>query len=126
MKSISFPNIFSTNKVNTKVITDHEATYSNLTLMLQSQKSGLFGDPEFGTNLQKAIFEQNNIVLSDLIVDDIYTSVLMFMPQLTVDRDDIEIYQSGTYLCANVRATNRLDHTTNMYTIRLTELGNVD
>ena len=126
MKSIAFPNIFGTNKVSTNLISDHEATYSNLSLMLQSQKSALFGDPEFGTNLQKAIFQQNNTVLRDLVIDDIYTSIGMFMPQLQVDRADIDLIQKGTYLCATIKAINRLDHKMNLYEIRLTELGNVE
>lgn len=126
MKSINFPNIFGKNKVSTQLISDHDATYQNLALMLQSQKTGLFGDPEFGTNLQKAIFEQNNVVLKDLVVVDIVSSIEMFMPQLTVREADVEIVQDGTYLVANIQATNKLDHTTSLYSIRLTEGGTYD
>ena len=126
MKSISFPNIFGTNKVSVNLLTDHAATYTNLALMLQSQKTALLGDPEFGTNLQKAIYEQNNIVLKDLIIDDIYTAIGTLMPQLEVAREDIEVYQDKTYLSAKIKAINRLDHTNNLYEVRLMELGELE
>lgn len=121
MKSIAFPNIFSSTKTN--VIEDHEASYSNLALMLQSQKTALFGDPYFGTELQKVIFAQNNAVLRDLVVDDIYTSIAEFMPQLTVEREGIEVLSDGLDLVARIKAVNNLDHTNSLYTIKLTETG---
>lgn len=55
MKSLAFPNILTSSKVN--IISDKEATYSNLYLLLNSNKGSLFGDPYYGTDLIKYIFE---------------------------------------------------------------------
>ena len=67
MYSIAFPNMFSTAKTN--LVRDVDATMSNMRLLLASWKNSLIGDPYFGTNLKKFIYEQNNIVLRDLIID---------------------------------------------------------
>ena len=87
MKSISFPDIF--NNTSVKTVSDHEATVSNLKLLLFSEKTSLFGDPYFGTNLKKLLFEPNNVILQDIVIDDIYTAIIQFMPQIRVSRRDI-------------------------------------
>ena len=117
MNSIAFPNIFS--NTTTKVISDHEATVSNLRLLLLSEKNGLFGDPYFGTNLKRLIFEPNNVVLQDIVIDDIYTAILQFMPQIRIERSNISIVSSGTDLYVTIRALNLLDYTTDLYNINL-------
>lgn len=120
MNSISFPNIF--NSTRTNIIYDHDATLSNLKLMLQSQKTALFGDPYFGTNLQKVIYENNNAILKDLIIDEIYTSIKIFMPQLKVDRSDITVTAPNKVsLVATIKAKNLLNYKTDMYEINLTD-----
>ena len=89
MYSIDFPNMLSSAKTN--LIKDNKATLSNLRLMLASWKTSLFGDPYFGTNVKRLIFEQNNIILREIIIDDIYVSIQDFMPQVFVKRNDISI-----------------------------------
>ena len=93
MKSLSFPDMF--NNATTRTLSDHEATVSNLKLLLKSDKNGLFGDPYFGTNLKKLLFEPNNVVLQDIVIDDIYTAILQFMPQIRIERKNISIVSSG-------------------------------
>lgn len=118
MKSINFPDmIFNT---TTNIIEDHEATASNLKLLLLSDKGSLFGDPYYGTNLKKLTFEQNNQVIKDLIIDDIYTAILTFMPQLILDRKDITITSDKATVYVNIKATNLIDYTTDLYNINLT------
>ena len=119
MYSINFPNMIS--GVNTKIIKGHDATYSNLKLLLLSDKYGLFGDPYYGTNLKKLMFGQNNQVLKDLIIDDVYIAILTFMPQLLIKREDIEITSTLGSISINIKATNLLDYQTNLYSINLTE-----
>ena len=55
MYSIKFPDMLSSAKTN--IIENHEATISNLRLMLASWKTSLFGDPYFGTNIKRFIHE---------------------------------------------------------------------
>lgn len=117
MQSISFPKMFT--NTTTRLLSDHEATVSNLKLLLLSEKNSLFGDPYFGTNIRKLIFEPNNVVLQDIVIDEIYTAILQFMPQVLVKRTDITIVQQGSDLFVTIRALNLLDYTTDLYNINL-------
>lgn len=105
----------------TKISSDREATLSNLKLLLLSDKGSLFGDPYFGTLIKKRIFEQNTPIIRDLIVDDIYSAILQFMPQILVKREDISIVQRGATVYVNIRATNMLSFTTDLYSVNLSE-----
>lgn len=117
MNSIQFPNMFNTTTTN--VVSDYEATKQNLKLLLLSDRASLFGDPYYGTILKKLMFDQNSVVLKDIVIDAIYTAILQFMPQIKVNRKDIEITQSGSYIYVKIKAKNILDFQTNMYNINL-------
>ena len=119
MYSIAFPKMVS--NVNTNVIQDREATASNLKLLLASDKYSLLGDPYYGTSLKRLIFEQNNQVLRDLIIDDIYTAIITFMPQIKVDRKDIVVTSNRASVFAKIKVINLLDYTTDLYNINLTD-----
>lgn len=118
MQSFSFPSMF--NKAKTKIIDEHEATASNLKLLIMSEKTSLFGDPYFGTNLKKYLFEQNDVVLRDIVIDSIYTAILQFMPQVLVERKNIKVTSDRTNVYINIKATNLVDYQTDMYNITLT------
>lgn len=118
MYSIAFPEMF--NGGGTKLVKDRDATMSNLRLLLASWKKSLFGDPYFGTNIKNFIYEQNNIILRDLIIDDIYVSIQQFMPQIYIERKDIEIINDGVDIYVNINCINKLDKEVNMYQINLT------
>ena len=51
----------------TLLLEDHAATLSNLKLLLASDRGGLFGDPYYGTILKRFIFDQNDLIVKDLI-----------------------------------------------------------
>ena len=119
MYSLAFPSMFTTSR--TKLYEDSKASLSNLKLLLLSYKGNLLGDPYYGTNLHKIIYSNNHQILKDLIIDDIYTAIAEFMPQLRVPRDNIVVWGDRTNLYATITATNILNYTTNMYEINLTE-----
>ena len=123
MYSINFPDMV--NNTTTNLIKDKEATASNLKILVMSDKTSLFGDPYFGTLLKKYIFEQNNVVLRDLIVDEIYTAIKIFLPQILVTRKDIIVTSNGVDIFARVKCLNLLDYTTNIYNINLTTIDEV-
>lgn len=116
--SLAFPDMFTSSRVN--VIEDKDATINNLRLLLLSSKKSLFGDPYFGTNLKQVLFTQNGAIIRDLIIDEIYTAISVFMPQLSVKRDNIEIYADKLDIYARFQATNLLDYSLNLYNIKLT------
>ena len=119
MYSIKFPDMVS--GVVTNLVKDHEATAQNLKLMLLSDRDTLFGDPYFGTLWRKLLFNQNNEILRDIIIDDILTSIQTFMPQLLVNRKDITVNSDKYSISITIKATNLLDYNTDMYTIKLME-----
>lgn len=108
IKSISFPNMFGTG--STKLKYDNDATRQNLLLLLMSTKQSLLGDPNYGTNIKKLIFEQNSNILKDIIIDDIYSNIQVFLPQIKVQRKDIELIAQGNTLQVNIRARNMIDY----------------
>lgn len=117
MYSIRFPNMLSSQKAN--LVEDHDATYQNLKYLLLSDKLSMFGDPYYGTNIKRFLYSQSKI-LEDILIDDIYTAINVFMPQVIISRNDIRIYVEYQNVYVRMSCTNRLDHVTNLYVICLT------
>ena len=117
MNSIRFPKMFEGN--STKVVKDLEASTQNLKLILSSEKGEMLGDPSFGVSLRKYFYEQNSYILEDLIIDEIYTAIKFFAPQIVVERNDIKIVRSRHKLVAKITGINQKDFVTNMYELVL-------
>ena len=117
MKSIAFPKMFNRNSTN--ISKDFEATKQNILLVLRSEKGELSGDPYFGLRLKRYLYEQNNYILRDIIIDEIYTQLALFMPQLKVDRKDIRVVQDRAKLYCKFKAINQANFQTNMYSLVL-------
>lgn len=118
MYSIAFPDMFTSSR--TRLLKDHDATVNNLKLILKSKINGLFGDPTYGTKLFDVFFSQNGVILKDLVIDEIYTTIQIFIPQLFVNRNDIEVYKDKTDIYVNIKGTNVINYETDMYNINLT------
>lgn len=118
MYSFGWPEMLRSN--TSKLIKDKEAILSNLRLLLNSERLSLFGDPYFGIQLKQFKFEQNDSIIVDLVIDEIYTTIMQFLPQLFVRRSDIRVYAEGLNLFAEVRALYKLDNTSDLYVINLT------
>lgn len=122
MYSIAFPDMLTINR--TKIVKDQDATRSNLFLILKTvTKECLFGDPYYGTNLLQVIYQQNNIILKEIVADEIYTAIRTYIPQLQLTRKNITIESKGTKLFAEVRAINRIDQKLDLYEIELTDFS---
>ena len=123
MYSIAFPRMFDS--AYTLLYDDHDATLSNLKLLLASERTSLLGDPYFGNILKRIVFEQNNAILVDIIIDEIYTSILTFMPQIKLTRKDITVTSNGVDVFAHIKGVNLIDYQTDMFTISLTDVEGV-
>ena len=117
MTSLSFPNMLSTTHAN--IISDKEAVKSNLILLLNSEKKTLFGDPEFGTSLRQILFEQQSSLVVDLVIDELYNTIMTFIPQVYLDRRDIELLTEGSAIYARIKCTYRQDSTSDLFTLVL-------
>ena len=119
MYSIAFPNMLSSAQTN--LVQDNEATLSNYRLMLASWKTALLGDPYFGTNIKRFIHEQNNIILRDIIIDDIFVATQDFMPQIFLKRENIQITLKGNDVYCTLNCMNKVNNEVNLFEINLTE-----
>lgn len=118
MKSIAFPKMFTRTTTNT--VRDYDATLQNLKLLLWSEKGELFGDPYFGMGVKRYFYDQNDVVLKDILIDDIYTAIALFMPQIRINKSDIKLIKSNKgELTASIKALNLADFTTDLYNIVL-------
>ena len=118
MKATNFPKMFGTT-TSTSIITDKKATLNNLKLLLGSEKTTLFGDPYYGIRLKYYMFDQNGRILKDIIIDEIYTQIKLFMPQIRVERKDIDLVQDKVGITANIRVTYITDYTQDNYSLVL-------
>jgi phage baseplate assembly protein W len=112
-------NSSSTNLTKTSL----QATTQNLLSLLGSERGEFVDDPDYGVAIKRYIFEQNNTILRDIIIDELYTQISVFIPQVIINRKDITIRQNGTgkraRLEATIKVTNRLDFTTNTFNLVL-------
>lgn len=122
MRSIKFPKMFNTNSTRVWKSTEHlEATKQNTTILLNCTRGELTCDPYFGLMLKKYMFDQNNYILRDYIIDMIYTQLAIFIPQVKVNRNDISIVQDrekGKLYCS-FSGINQIDYQTNTYNLVL-------
>jgi phage baseplate assembly protein W len=98
-----------------------DATAQNCLLLLESVRGTLLGDPYFGNTLKRYLFDQNNYILKDIIIDTIYTQIVTFLPQIKVNRKDIKIIQDalrGKLIC-QFTAVSQIDFTLNTYSLNL-------
>ena len=89
--------------------------------MLHSTRGELFGDPYFGLMLKNYLFDQNSYALKDAIIDMIYTQLAIFIPQVKVRREDIDIIQDrekGKLYC-NFSGINQIDYQPNTFNLVL-------
>ena len=120
IKSIAFPNMFT--RTSTNFVSDKEATFQNLKYLILSEKGELFGDPFYGVGLKKYLFDQNDTIIKDLVLDDMYTAIATSMPQLRINRNDSKLRTGDKgEIFVDIRAINQLDFTTDLYSIVLLE-----
>ena len=122
MRSIKFPNMFNSNNTRVwKSSEHHQATKQNTKILLNCERGELFGDPYWGLKFKHMLFDQNNYVLREQLIDMIYTQLALFMPQLTFERKKISVWQNrekGKLYC-EFEAQNKVDYTFNTYQLLL-------
>lgn len=119
MYSFNFPDMLTT--VDANLLKDKEAIRSNMLLLLSSERDTLFGDPYYGCQLKKYLFEQSSSIVPDLLIDELYTAIKTFMPQVNISRKDITVYVAKTALYADIKYYYVRDNTSDLFTIKLTE-----
>ena len=122
MRSIKFPYMFNTNSTRVWKSSEHfNATMQNTKLVLHCERGELIGDPYFGLLLRHFMFDQNNYVLRDQIIDMIYTQLAIFIPQVKVERKNITVFQDRekAKLYCEFTGINQIDYQLNTYQLVL-------
>lgn len=122
MKTIKFPNMLNSNSTNVWKSQEYlESTKQSAILLLQSERYELFGDPFYGLLFKHYLFSQNGTKLKDIVIDMIYTQLVLFLPQLRIDRKDIDVIQDrekGKLYCS-FSGINQIDYQLNTYNLVL-------
>lgn len=126
MRSIKFPKMFNPNSTRVWKSSEYlDATKQNTILLLHTTRGELFGDPYFGLMLKRYLFDQNSYILKDNIIDMIYTQLALFIPQVSVKREDIDIIQDrekGKLYC-RFSGISQIDYTYSTYNLVLFDEG---
>lgn len=94
--TIRCPNCFSVSTGNTVMITDIESINNCIGLLLRTSKGELVGDPMFGTNLMRMIYEPNDYILQDSVRSEIVTAVSKYENRVYITEQDISITSEDT------------------------------
>ena len=120
MNCISFPDIFTVSGT-TIVEESAEATKLCLYLLLNSENGEMFGDPGFGVKLRRYFYDQNNYILRDIIIDELYVKISTFCPQINVDRKNITLQQKDKRIIGHIKYRYNMNFVPDTYDIVLFE-----
>lgn len=122
MRSYKFPKMFKSNSSQIWRADEYgKATRQNALLLLQSERGEFECDPYFGILLKHYMFNQNSYVLKDMLIDTLYTQIAIFLPQIKVSRNSIDIIsdvQKGKLYC-KFSGINQIDYTHNTFNLLL-------
>lgn len=122
MRSYKFPKMFSSNSSRIWRSDEYgKATKQNVLLLLNSERGELECDPYFGILLKHYMFNQNSYILKDMLIDTIYTQIAIFLPQVKISRNAINLVSDplkGRLYCS-FSGTNQIDYTHNTFNLLL-------
>ena len=122
MNSINFPKIFNGNStIINYEDNSNKSVLEWLHLLLSSESGTLLCDPDFGLRLRRYTFDQNNYILRDIIIDEIYTQIMTFCPAVYLERKNISIKHEDNILYATIVCKNKKTFETNMFDLILYE-----
>lgn len=122
MRSYKFPKMFKSNSSRIWRADEYgKATRQNVLLLLQSERGELECDPYFGILLKHYMFNQNSYILKDMLLDTIYTQIAIFLPQVKVSRESVDLIveQTRGRLYCSFSGTNQIDYTHNTFNLLL-------
>ena len=83
--TIVHPKCFNIVNGRTNLNKMHQSIQQSLRLIITTTKGELLGDPNFGSNLSKFIYETNCNLQWALIEDDLKSSIEIYEKRITVD-----------------------------------------
>ena len=89
IRTISFPNIVNVINGNCQCSTETKSINECLGLLLTSSKGEFLGDPDFGTDIHRYIFDHNDVAMEEIVKSQILDAVSQYMDR--VEMTDISI-----------------------------------
>ena len=103
--SITHPKMFSLNNGNTELDKLSSSINRSIALILLTAKGEAFGNPEFGSDLRKFLFEYITDITKELIADEIVNAVSQWEKRVVIDRSNITIEQDDMTLKITISYT---------------------
>lgn len=120
MNSIGFPKMFNGNSTIVNSEADSaKSVLEWLHLLLSSEVGTLQCDPDFGLRLKRYTFDQNNYILRDILIDEIYTQITTFCPCVYLERKNITIKSDGYKVYATIICKDQKTFKSNMFDLVL-------
>lgn len=121
ISSFSHPNMLDQKSGGFKVGDEASLIRQNIKLLLNSTKKELLGDPYFGTNLKRYLFEPNDLVLRDLIIDEVYNAIRLFIKQVSLERNSIVVTLNNNKLTISFKLLYNYNKQIDVFSIVLME-----
>jgi len=118
MQSIGFPNIFNSTYTN---ISEEDSTSQNIRLLLNSNVRTFFGDPGFGADIRRFLFDPNSKYLTEVIEDELRLCLKEFIPQIQVPIGGITVKVEKNVMYIEINCIKKSSGEQNTYKISLTE-----
>lgn len=93
--TIVHPKCFNTITGRTQLNVMHQSIQQSLRLLITTTKGELLGDPEYGSNLSKFIYETNCNIQWTLIEDDLKEAINKYEKRIVVE--EIEFSNPNSY-----------------------------
>ena len=99
-KGILFPEGLNPNTKSIEISEAFDRIDQSIYVILSTPKGSRFGNREFGSDLIKMVFEQNDTILQDLIRIEVNEAISRWEPRVTVT--NVEFLDSNDNIDANI------------------------
>lgn len=102
-KILNYPNIFDVSSGATSTVpSSPKSELQSLSLLFQSSRRELLGDPNFGTNLVALANEYNSAGIQSEIVNDLVLAANIYKPDVGIDPSSISMSSDDDYVYINI------------------------
>lgn len=103
--SITHPKMFSLINGNTETDSLDISINRSIALILLTAKGEVFGNPDFGSDIRKFLFQNYTDSMRDLLIDEIVESISNWEDRIVINRSDISIEQDDLVLKIHISYT---------------------
>lgn len=116
--SWQYPNIFDVARNRTSVMEDRQSVTNRVRLLMLTEPTELYMNPQYGVGLKKYMFQYNNDNVIALIKDKLIEQLRLWEPCVEAEKTTVErglLYTGGEELQVNNQ--DSLELTVTVYTV---------